>query len=352
MSQGWTEEQMKMVEPLLQSLAGAKTLYVVRKGTVPGIYTTWDECKEQVSGYQGAEYKKFKNVREAIDFLVTEPGKAPSPESVSAKPSVEKTVEKKVSDVYVSDTVGSGKAVYGVQRGFQTGVYGTWDECKKQTEGFSGPSYRKFKDVEAAKAFVCGELQEESGKAKESAAPAQKVEPDGPYAFVDGSFNSEKNQYGYGGFVCVDGRKYPLIGSGKDAEMASMRNVAGEIMGAMAAVEKAEELRLRELTILYDYRGIEEWATGSWKATKQGTQAYQQFMNPDNRLTKVSFQKVAAHTGIEGNEMADVMAKYAVGIVLSPSQEKLLQQGLSAGNRDGFGDKFDVEPELDSQFSL
>ena len=50
--------------------------------------------------------------------------------------------------------------------------------------------------------------------------------------------------------------------------------------------------------------------------------------------------------------MADAMAKYAVGIPLSPSQEKLLQQGLSAGNRDGFGDKFDVEPELDSQFSL
>ena len=79
MSQGWTEEQMKMVEPLLQSLAGAKTLYAVRKGNVPGIYTTWDECKEQVSGFQGAEYKKFKNVREAIDFLVAEPGKVPVP---------------------------------------------------------------------------------------------------------------------------------------------------------------------------------------------------------------------------------------------------------------------------------
>lgn len=33
--------------------------YVVWKGRVPGIYTTWDACAAQVSGYAGAEYKSF-----------------------------------------------------------------------------------------------------------------------------------------------------------------------------------------------------------------------------------------------------------------------------------------------------
>ena len=33
--------------------------YVVWKGRKPGVYTTWDECSAQVTGYAGAEYKSF-----------------------------------------------------------------------------------------------------------------------------------------------------------------------------------------------------------------------------------------------------------------------------------------------------
>ena len=34
--------------------------YGVKKGLVPGVYTSWDECKAQVDGFSGAEYKSFK----------------------------------------------------------------------------------------------------------------------------------------------------------------------------------------------------------------------------------------------------------------------------------------------------
>ena len=87
-----------------------------------------------------------------------------------------------------------------------------------------------------------------------------------PYAFTDGSFNPYTKVYGYGGFLCVNNIEYVLQGKGNDLEMASMRNVAGEILGAMAAVEKAEELGLSQLIIYYDYSGIEAWATGEWQA--------------------------------------------------------------------------------------
>lgn len=149
------------------------------------------------------------------------------------------------------------------------------------------------------------------------------VLPDIPYAFVDGSFNSNTGVYGYGGFLCVGDKKYPLMGAGCKSDMTSMRNVAGEISGAMAAVKKAEELGIREMTIFYDYKGIEQWATGSWKANKSATQKYACFMNPDNRKVIIQFQHVKGHTGIEGNELADVMAKTAVGISLKPKQQEL-----------------------------
>ena len=34
-------------------------IYAVRIGRTPGVYKTWDECKEQTQGYPGAVFKKF-----------------------------------------------------------------------------------------------------------------------------------------------------------------------------------------------------------------------------------------------------------------------------------------------------
>lgn len=43
--------------------------YAVRRGKVPGVYNSWEQCSLQVSGYGGAIYKKFKTVQEAEDFI-------------------------------------------------------------------------------------------------------------------------------------------------------------------------------------------------------------------------------------------------------------------------------------------
>lgn len=39
--------------------------YVVLKGAVPGIYTSWDDCKAQTVGFPGALYKSFESAKEA-----------------------------------------------------------------------------------------------------------------------------------------------------------------------------------------------------------------------------------------------------------------------------------------------
>lgn len=43
--------------------------YAIRKGSKTGIFNSWDECKLYVTGYAGAEYKKFKNLEDAKNFL-------------------------------------------------------------------------------------------------------------------------------------------------------------------------------------------------------------------------------------------------------------------------------------------
>lgn len=46
-----------------------KKVYAVRKGRKTGLFNTWDECKEQISGFSGAEYKSFLTQSEAVEYL-------------------------------------------------------------------------------------------------------------------------------------------------------------------------------------------------------------------------------------------------------------------------------------------
>jgi ribonuclease HI len=222
---------------------------------------------------------------------------------------------------------------YAVKIGKVPGIYSTWDACKAMVDGFPGAVYKSFKTRAEAEAFVGGAARVNAGTAKRSAVAApgaqqpgtgtnpavgateEKPAPDRPYAFVDGSFNSVSGVYGYGGFLVSGGEKYLLQGSGDDPEMTSMRNVSGEILGCMAAVEQALSLGLNELVIYYDYLGIEMWATGGWKRNKPGTIAYHDYMQEAGQKIVITFQKVKGHSGVEGTEEADRLAKEAVGLM-------------------------------------
>lgn len=46
-------------------MAKKQKYYVVWQGKQPGIYSDWDECKAQVQGVQGAQYKGFDSMAEA-----------------------------------------------------------------------------------------------------------------------------------------------------------------------------------------------------------------------------------------------------------------------------------------------
>lgn len=142
-----------------------------------------------------------------------------------------------------------------------------------------------------------------------------------PYVYIDGSYNSETNTWGYGGFLDVNGRRYPMIGQGKD--VSKLRNVYGEIMGCMTAVKQAQSLGIKHLVIYYDYNGIEGWAAQNWKAKNSYTKAYKDFITNAGKKIKIIFKKITSHTGVIGNDIADIMAKFAVGIALDNKQKAL-----------------------------
>lgn len=194
------------------------------------------------------------------------------------------------------------KKYYAVKSGRKTGVFESWNACKAQIHGYSGAVYKSFENYDDACAFVEGQKK-------------KKVERDHSNtvrAYVDGSYFKEEGKYSYGCVILYNGKEVRLKGVGTNEEYASMRNVAGELLGAMEAVKWANSNGHDSIIIYHDYEGIERWANGSWKANKEGTREYVEFIKEYRNHLDIDFEKVAAHSGDFYNDEADRLAKQAL----------------------------------------
>lgn len=204
---------------------------------------------------------------------------------------------------------------YAVKKGRNPGIYETWNECEQQVKGFSGAAFKSFalrSDAEDYMGISTGEKKDgnfSEEEIRELVNNASKIT-----AFVDGSYDDEKKQYSYGLVALGMGKVYTDGCADFNPVSLPMRNVAGEILGAQFAMIYAMDNGIKELDIYYDYEGIENWATGAWKCKKSATQEYKRFFDSTKDKLNVNFHKVPAHTGIVFNEMADGLAKKALGI--------------------------------------
>lgn len=213
------------------------------------------------------------------------------------------------------------KKVYAVRKGKKTGLFYTWDECKAAIDGYSGAVFRGFLTEEEAKAYLEGtvEVKSKTGKMAESGEAEKESEesviPESGQiiAYVDGSFEVSLGRYAYGCVILTpDGEIIRKSGSGNNPESAALRNVTGEMLGSMNAVKWCIEHGYSAVDIRYDYMGIEMWATGGWKAKNELTQKYAEYMQRNAQRIKITFRKIAAHTGNRYNEEADKLAKAAL----------------------------------------
>lgn len=195
----------------------------------------------------------------------------------------------------------AAKKVYAVKRGKVTGVFGTWEECRASVEGCPGAEYKGFATLEEAEAYLGGT----------AGAGAEELPEEGwLLAYVDGSYEDSLKKYAFGCvFLLPDGHIYVQYGNGDREQSLQHRNVTGEMLGAMYAVKTAMMNGFRGVEIRYDYQGIEKWVTGEWRSRTELTRKYAVSMREWGKSLEIRFQKVAAHTNVRYNELADQMAK-------------------------------------------
>lgn len=206
------------------------------------------------------------------------------------------------------------KKIYAVRKGHKTGLFNTWAECQKATAGYSGAEFKSFTDKEEAIAFLeMKTVKTVSGEKDKEAAGIVEVPENMVIAYVDGSFEKSIGRYAFGCVILTpDGQEIRRSGSGSDPAGVAIRNVAGEMLGAMNAVKWARENNYPAVEIRYDYEGVEKWVTGVWRAKTPLTSKYAAHMQEAGNKIRISFCKIAAHTGNHYNEEADQLAKSAL----------------------------------------
>lgn len=241
----------------------SKKYYAVKKGNKTGIFRTWEECRASVEGCPGAEYKGFAELAEAESYLGIASSSCTCPGF----------------DASEEELPGTGEGAALVRESQRTG-----------------------EDVISRGWFQRGEGMRN--------APREVPEAGTLRAYVDGSYDNSMKKYAFGCvFILPDGRIYTEYGNGDNEQSLRHRNVTGEMLGAMYAVKTAMLSGFSGIEIHYDYEGIEKWVTGAWRSKTELTGKYAASMREWGKSIKINFTKVAAHTNVYYNELADKVAK-------------------------------------------
>ena len=162
---------------------------------------------------------------------------------------------------------------YAVRKGTVTGIFRTWEECKKNVHGYSGAEYKSFKTLEEAEAYMKG------------GAVTEEVTDTVPI-YVDGSYNKVTKEFSYGMVVLLKEGEQTFCKSYRDEELATMHNVAGEIKGAEAAMRYAMENHIPAIT-----RALQSGVLGTGRPIKKVRKPIKHFMRKPQRRFPSAFRR-------------------------------------------------------------
>ena len=273
--------------------------YAVRVGRKPGIYRSWDECKEQVHGFPGARYKKFNTKDEAEIFI------------------------------------GCGDAGGGERGGGASGSGGggfTRNPHKVNIIKHNAPTFKsKNSSTTTGGKSWTKHMAKSTTTTTTTRTPTQPMNtqrqtfvtrnnlPSAPVVYTDGCCTNNGRRGAVGGVGVYWGPHHPNnISEYLDVPVAT-NNIA-ELRAASRALESAIGMGLRRVELRTDSKytmqsmmeWIDGWKRNGWRTSSGGEVAnVGEMMRLDELCGKidVTWVHVPGHEGVWGNEEADRLAR-------------------------------------------
>ncbi|KAM4692751.1 LOW QUALITY PROTEIN: ribonuclease H1-like [Discoglossus pictus] len=258
-----------------------RMFYAVRIGKKPGVYKTWDECKEQVDRFPKARYKKFATEEDAWEFVGNIQQASCSSNDGSCAPSV--PLQKQPEN---------SKRLYSAKRPLpEPSMSSTKVEPSKRTKlidicSLNGDSF--------------------------------KYMGDSTVVYTDGCCSRNGRLRARAGIGVFWGPGHPL----NVAERLEGRqtNQRAEVLAACKAIEQAKSKNITKLVLytdsMFTINGITKWIH-SWKANGWKLSTGKDVINKEDfqkldRLTEgmdIKWIHIPGHAGFDGNEAADRLAR-------------------------------------------
>jgi ribonuclease HI len=201
---------------------------------------------------------------------------------------------------------------YAVRVGRTPGIYSTWESCAAQVKGYPGAVYKSFKTRKEAQMFLDNVVKDPNSSNKKqfpSSSSATNVD-----IWVDGSCihngGGEDMQLGWAYLIRKEDQElHRANGNDIPPEASQHRNVAGEILAVLKALDWCDAQGITSATIYFDYQGLQAWVSGAWEARTPYTKAYVESVKAHG--IDIQWEKVLAHSGEIFNEIVDEMAREA-----------------------------------------
>ncbi|OTF73327.1 hypothetical protein BLA29_001180 [Euroglyphus maynei] len=264
--------------------------YAVANGRKQGIFDNWNECEQQVKGYKNARFKKFKTKSDAEDFI--EKYKPSTSKSVSNMNLAPKISTKPTADNNNNNFIRKNTSIN----------QSSSSNNDKKTNGIF--SKEKYRPIPKSR--------------KNEFHTIRRDHLNNPIVYTDGACmnNGKRNaKAGIGVFWAID---HPdNITRRIDGRQTNNR---AEIEAAIVAIQIALKNNYRTLNIYTDSKfmitsmteWLPKWKRNGWKlSTGETVKNKQDFLRLDEELNKMDrliWTKVRAHSGDFGNEMADKLA--------------------------------------------
>jgi ribonuclease HI len=218
---------------------------------------------------------------------------------------------------------------YVVFKGRTPGIYQNWTECQKQINKFKGAEHKSYLSVEAAEEAYYGQDYIVNSENNEQAQEGNLLLNHFDYSiFCDGACRGNPGPAGSG--VAIYQRELlDLLLYGSYNSFST--NNAAELLALHEALLWAENYINNGLSVQiycdssYAINAVTDWSfswsDNGWKKNKGAIEnlhliqgCHQLFVSLQG---KVAIKHIKAHAGIEGNELADRMANYAVDSKMS-----------------------------------